>query len=47
LGWAKGLAQNWDKVGIALIAFSLLTLTEINPVWLVVAGAILGFVVYR
>jgi chromate transporter len=46
-GWGGGLVQNWDKVIIAIVAFSLLTLTEINPVWLVIAGAILGFVVYR
>ena len=47
LGWGGGLAQNWDKVMIALTAFALLTLTEINPVWLVMAGAVLGFLVYR
>jgi chromate transporter len=47
LGWGKGLTQNWDKVMIAIAAFAILTLTEINPVWLVIAGAILGFVVYR
>jgi chromate transporter len=47
IGWGSGLVQNWDKVTIAIVAFALLTLTEINPVWLVIAGAILGFVVYR
>ena len=47
LGWGKGLVQNWDKAIIAIVAFALLTLTEVNPVWLVVAGAVLGFVVYR
>jgi len=47
IGWGSGLFQNWDKVLIAIIAFTLLTLTEINPVWLVIAGAILGFIVYR
>jgi hypothetical protein len=47
IGWGSGLVQNWDKVIIALIAFALLTLTEINPVWLVIAGAFLGFIVYR
>lgn len=47
LGWGNGLAQNWDKVIIAIVAFALLTLTEINPVWLVIVGAILGFFVYR
>lgn len=47
LGWGNGLTQNWDKVIIAIVAFALLTLTEINPVWLVIVGAILGFFVYR
>jgi len=47
LGWGKGLVQNWDKAIIAIVAFALLTLTEVNPVWLVVVGAVLGFVVYR
>jgi chromate transporter len=47
VGWGQGLIQNWDKVIISIIAFSLLTFTEINPFWLVIAGAILGFVLYR
>ena len=47
LGWGKGLIQNWDRVMIAIVAFALLTLTEINPVWLVIAGAVLGLIVYR
>jgi len=46
-GWSDGLAQNWDKVIIALVAFAALTFTEINPIWLVIMGALLGFVVYR
>lgn len=47
LGWGNGLVQNWDKVIIAIIAFALLTLTEVNPVWLVIAGAVLGYFLYR
>jgi chromate transport protein ChrA len=46
-GWGNGLLQNWDKVLIAILAFTLLTLTEINPVWLVIAGAVFGFVIYK
>ena len=46
-GWGGGLVQNWDKVLIALFAFALLTLTEINPVWLVIAGAVFGYLVYK
>lgn len=47
LGWGNGLTQNWDKVIIAMVAFALLTLTEINPVWLVIVSAIFGFFAYR
>jgi chromate transporter len=47
LGWAGGLFQNWDKGLIAIIAFALLTATEINPVFLVIIAAIFGFAVYR
>jgi chromate transporter len=47
LGWGPALFKNWDKVLIALVAFLLLTLTEINPVWLVLAAAVFGFIVYR
>jgi chromate transporter len=46
-GWAGGLLHNLDKLLIVLAAFLLLTLTEINPVWLVLAGALVGFVFYR
>jgi chromate transporter len=46
-GWGAGLLGNWDKAIIALVAFALLTLTEVNPVWLVIAAAIFGYAVYR
>jgi chromate transporter len=47
VGWGKGLTQNWDKAMIAIAAFTILTFTEINPVWLVIVGAVLGFIIYR
>jgi chromate transport protein ChrA len=47
VGWGNGLFQNWDKVLIAMIAFALLTATEVNPVFLVIVAAIFGFAVYR
>jgi chromate transporter len=47
LGWGSGLSQNWDKVLIAMIAFVLLTATEINPVFLIILAAVFGFFVYR
>jgi chromate transporter len=46
-GWTASLLGGWDKVIIALTAFALLTLTDVNPVWLVLAAAIFGFFVYR
>ncbi len=47
LGWETALVQGWDKVIIAVVAFGLLTFTEINPALVVLAAAILGAVVYR
>jgi len=47
VGWGTGLWKNADKVLIALATFLILTFTELNPVWLVIAGAILGFLLYR
>jgi len=46
-GWAAGLAQHWDGIVIAGIALGLLVFTEINPVFLVVGAAVLGYLVYR
>jgi len=47
LGWGGGLLRSWDKVLIAIVAFALLTATDINPVFLVIGAAIFGFVFYR
>ncbi len=47
LGWGPALLQSWDKVLIAIAAFLLLTLTKINPALVILAGAILGFLIYR
>lgn len=46
-GWAGGLAQHWDGIVIAGIAFTLLVFTEINPVFLIIGAALLGYFVYR
>lgn len=47
LGWAAALTGGWDKLLIVVVSFALLTFTSVNPVVLVIAAAILGFVVYR
>lgn len=46
-GWGGGLVRNRDKVMIAVVTFALLTVTEINPVFLVIIAAVFGFLVYR
>ncbi len=46
-GWLMGLAKHWDGIIIAAIAFALLVFTEINPVFLVIGAAVLGYLVYR
>jgi chromate transporter len=47
LGWGAALTQGWDKILIVGVGFALLTMTNINPVFLVIAAAVFGFVVYR
>jgi chromate transporter len=47
LGWGDALIQGWDKAAIALVAFGLMTFTSINPVFVVIAAAVFGFMVYR
>jgi chromate transporter len=47
LGWGPALAQNWDKVIIAVVVFAVLNFTKISPIWLVIATAILGLILYR
>jgi chromate transporter len=47
LGWAAALGGGWDKLLIVVASFALLTFTTINPVVLVIAAAVLGFIIYR
>ena len=47
IGWAASISAGWDKLLIVGASFALLTFTSINPVVLVIAAAVLGFVVYR
>ncbi len=46
LGWTPALSSGWDKILIVAAAFAVLTLTRINPVWLIVGAAFFGLVVY-
>jgi chromate transporter len=47
LGWSQALAQGWDKILFVVAAFGLLTFTKINPALVILATAILGFILYR
>lgn len=47
LGWQTAALQGWDKAVIMLTAFGLLTFTKINPVFIVLGSAFLGFLFYR
>lgn len=47
LGWSDALLQGWDKVIIMLVAAGMMIYTEINPVWIILAAAGLGFLIYR
>jgi chromate transporter len=47
LGWGPALTQGWDKVIIAFVAFAILVLTRLNPIFLILAAALFGLLVYR
>lgn len=46
-GWAQALASRWDSALLALAAFLVLTFTAVNPVWVILAAALFGLLVYR
>jgi chromate transporter len=46
-GWSAALVGGWDKILIVAATFVLLTATRINPVFVILGAAILGFAVYR
>jgi chromate transporter len=47
VGWGKALITNWDKGVFALASFALLTFTSINPVFIIVGSAVLGYILYH
>lgn len=44
---SQAMVQGWDKVLIAIVAFLLLVFTKINPVFIIMGAAALGFLFYR
>lgn len=47
IGLGTAIIQGWDKALITLAAFGLLAFTNVNPVFLILGAAVLGFFVYR
>jgi chromate transporter len=46
-GWMAALASRWDGVLLAAASFAVLTLTAINPLWVILGAALIGLAVYR
>lgn len=47
LGWGKALTSGWSQMLIVAVSFVLMTFTKVNPLWLVLAAALLGLIIYR
>ena len=47
LGWSAALSQGWDKLAIIAATFILLTFTKVNPVFIILGAAGLGYLAYR
>jgi hypothetical protein len=45
-GWGSALTSGWDKILLIVLVFALLTMTKVNPVWLVAGAALFGLMVY-
>jgi len=46
-GCGPAITQEWDKILIAVAAFVLLTFTKINPAFIILGAAALGYGAYR
>lgn len=44
---SRSLLAGWDKALIVLVTFGLLVFTRVNPVFIIIAAALLGLFVYR
>jgi chromate transporter len=47
VGWFAAIASHWDWAALALASFGVLTLTALNPVWVIVGAAAVGLAFYR
>jgi chromate transporter len=46
-GWGGALSLGWDKILFVVVTFGLLTMTRINPAFVILGASCLGGVVYR
>lgn len=46
-GWGQALTARWDALALALVSFVVLTVTAVNPVWVILGAAVVGLVFYR
>jgi chromate transport protein ChrA len=46
-GWGGSLAIGWDKILFVAVTFGLLTMTRINPAFVILGAACAGGVFYR
>jgi chromate transporter len=47
LGWGGSLTAGWDKLLIVTASFAVLTLTDINPAFVIFGAAVIGGIVYQ
>ncbi len=38
---------HWDAAALALVSFGILTFTAVNPIWVIMGAAAVGFAFYR
>jgi chromate transporter len=46
-GWGDSLALGWDKILFVAVTFGLLTMTRINPAFVIFGAACVGGAIYR
>jgi chromate transporter len=46
-GWGSAMTLGWDKILFVAVTFGLLTMTRINPAFVILGAACLGGIVYR
>ncbi len=47
LGWSDSFTLGWDKVLFVVVTFGILTMTKINPAFVILGAACVGGVFYR